>query len=391
MNRTRYFWARQYFCLVMILSVVLVLSSGKVGLATEDESVQHFKMLSSVEYAGKSQFKNLVETLFTVREQPLSDDKVQYFISTNGQQSSFKELSFVIDRKSRHLSETDRDLSFLERVNNQCVRSIKKVTKKDVGKTWNQSFKLSSLSASLPSEVKFTLTAVKLKTKVFGEMVMVRALSEPFVVKTAKESGGTESIQSRINAAYLFDPEIEEIYLSISVFEATKTEGTFSKERLRHEIATYRTDAAGVPADLRGLDKSFEKLVRKVGLTKKSVKVTKESPLPQWARSEGLGAAQVANICASVACEGALNPVATVCMPAARTVALQSAGRLASVSALGTVSGALAKSIPALGTMKIAVAPAFMGVGLGTAGAVGAGVAIPVATAGGGRSSTASP
>jgi len=394
---------------MMGLSLVLVLPSVRVGLAAEDESVQHFKMLSDVEYTGKSQFKNLVEVLFTVRKQPLSDDNVQYFISTNGfdlvgddpnsgQQFSFKELSFVINRKTRQLSETSKDLAFLEKVSNQCVRSIKEVTNKNVGKTWKQSFDLSPLGNSLPSEVKLTLTAVKLKTKVFGEMILVRALSEPFVIKTTKTSSDTGSIQSRINAVYLFDPRIEEIYLSISVFEATTTINGF-KERFRHELATYKSDAAGVPADLSGLDKSFEKLVRKVGLTRKSLKVVEESPLPQWARSEGLGAAQLANICAAVACEGALNPVTTICIPAGRTVALQSFGKSASVGALGTVSSSLAKSIPGLGTMKIAVAPAFMGVGLGTAGAAAGGATAIAAGAGGGgggsrgegRSSVASP
>ena len=395
MSRTKCFWARQDFCLMMVLSVVLLLPFGKAGLAVENKSTEHYKMLSTIEYAGEGQFRNQVETLFMVRKQPLLDDKVQYFISTNdfdlvadnldsGQQSSFGKLSFVVDRKTRHISAAGKDLLLLEMVNNQCVSSLKKVTRKNIGKTWKQSFNLSFLDHLLPGELKFTLTATQLETEVFGEMIAVRALSEPFVVKAAKVGGGVGDVKSRIGAFYLFDPEMEDIYLSISVFEAT-TKINGLKEKLRHEVATYKTDAAGVPADLTGLGKKFEKLVRKVGLTRKSLKVVKESSLPQWARYEGLAAAQATHLCAATACEGALNPVATVCIPAARTVALQSAGKLATAKRVGTISSVLVKSIPGIGGMKIAVAPAFMGVGLGTAGAVAGGVAGgTVAIAGGG-------
>ena len=227
------------------------------------------------------------------------------------------------------------------------------------------------------------MTAIQLKTEKFGEMTAVRALSEPFVVKAAKEDGSDGSVKARINTVYLFDPEIEDIYLSISVFEATTKISGF-KEKLRHEVATYKTNAEGVPVDLSGLDKRFEKLVRKVGLTRKSLKVAKESPLPQWSKSEGLRAVQVANLCAAIACEGALNPVAIVCIPVAQTVAIQSAAQLATVAKLTTVSSLLVKSIPGVGGMKIAVAPAFAGIGLGGVGAAAGGTVGAVAVAGGG-------
>ena len=102
------------------------------------------------------------------------------------------------------------------------------------------------------------------------------------------------------------------------------------------------TNASGESVDLAGLGKKFEKFTQKVGLAGKSLKVVKESALPQWARYEGLGAAQVAGICAATACEGGLNPVVTVCIPTARTIALQSLGRLGTASQLGTISGLLA-------------------------------------------------
>lgn len=401
-NKIKCFSSKQTFCLMIGLSVVLSLLCGKTGLAAENENVQYYKMLSAIEYSGKKQFRNQIETLFTVRKQPLSDDKTQYFISSGDfelvegnlnpeQQSSSGELSFVIDRKTRHLLGATRELSFLEMVNNQCVSSLKKVTKENIGKTWKQSFDLSFLGNAIPGELKFTLTAIQLKTDVLGEMIAVRALSEPFVVKAMKEDGELGSIQSRINAAYLFDSEIEDIYLSISVFDA-KTKLNGFKETLRHEVATYRTDAAGVSVDLNGLGrmgKKFEKFVRKLGLTTKRLKVVEESPLPQWVQSDGLVTTQIANICAAMACEGSSNPVATVSIPVARTVALQGIGKLATAEQVATVSSMLVKSVPGVGGMKIAVAPAFMGVGLGTAGAAAGGTAgaVAVAGAGGGGSS----
>ena len=399
-NKTKCFWHKHAFCLMMALSVVLSLSFSKAVLAAESEGVEHFKVLSTIEYAGKGQFRNQAETLFTVRKQSLLDDKVRYFLSTNdfdvvgnnpnsGQQLSSKELAFVIDGKTRRLSETGADLALLEKVNNQCVGSLKKVTRENIGKTWKQSFNLSSLGDALPGELKFTLTAIQVKTKVFGEMIAVRALSEPFVVKTTKQSGGIEPVKSRIGAVYLFDPEIEDIYLSISVFEAT-TNINGSKEKLRCELATYKTDAAGVPVDLSGLGKNFEKFVRDLGLARKSLKVANESSFPQWARSEGLGVAQVANVCAAVACEGDLNPVIPVCIAAARTVELQSIGKSTTVGELGTVSGLLAKSVPGVG--KIAAGPTILGMPLATAGIVlggGTATAVAVGTSGSSESSRA--
>lgn len=94
-NRTMCFGVKGTFCLVTAISVVLLLLFTGVDLAAESNSVQHYKMISTVEYAGKGQFRNQVEELFTVKEKPLSNDKVQYFISA---EDLFNELSFVVDR-----------------------------------------------------------------------------------------------------------------------------------------------------------------------------------------------------------------------------------------------------------------------------------------------------
>lgn len=400
MNTTKCLWSRQNFYLITALAIVLVLPSGKTSLAVENESVQHYKMLSTVECTGQNQFRNQVEALLTVNRQFLSDDKVQYLISskdlnlaegspTADQQPSAGELSFVIDKKTKYLSADSKDIELLEKINNRCVSSLKNVTKNNIGKTWKQSFTMPFLNHLIPGELNLTLTAIRLKTKVFGEMTAVRALSEPFVIRAASAKGDKENVKARINAVYLFDPKMEDIYMSISVFEAE----TNSKEKLRHEVATYKTDATGKSVDMSGLGSEFEKLVRKVGLTTKPIKVTKESPLPQWAQYEGLGAAQVANICAATACEGAPNPVATIYIPAARTVAMQSLGKIVMAGKMGAISTTLATKVAGIAGMKIAAAPAVIGgMGLGTAGAVAGGAtAIAVGAGGGGGGNDRSP
>lgn len=416
-NKIKYFWSRQAFVLMMSVGVVSSLFLTKAGLAKGNETTQHFKMISSVEYTGQGQFKNRVELLFTLRKQALSDskkrsllsrvrspftsskqslsdEKMQYFLSTDGfdlvggnlsaaQQSSSNELSFVIDRKTRTFSAKSEGLALFEKLNNRYVRSLKKVSKENIGQTWKQSFDVSFLGSFLPSEMKFTVTAIGLETKVFGEMIAVRALSEPFAFKTTKKDGQIGFVQSKIGAIYVFDPEIEDIYLSISVFEARANINGF-KEKLRREVASYMTDAAGLSVDLSGLGEKFEEFVKKVGLTNKDLKVVKEAQLPQWARLGGLRTARVADMSAAMACEGAFNPVVTVCISSSRLVFMQGFGRFASVAELGTVSSTLTKSVSAIGSMKIAVAPAFMGMGLGTIGAIAGGTAGAIAVAGGG-------
>ena len=112
--------------------------------------------------------------------------------------------------------------------------------------------------------------------------------------------------------------------MSASVFGATTNCNGYG-EGLKHTVITWKVDAAGQPSEFDELseDKDFAKLVSKLGVTE-NVEVIKAAPLPQWARTEGVRTAQAANLCASVSCEGALNPVATVYLPVASTVGLQS-------------------------------------------------------------------
>lgn len=320
--------------LVLLACVTLLIAGNAWALGSE--STQHYKMISAVEYAGDGQFRNQVETLVAVQRQSLTDDKVQYLLSANNLD---KQLSFVIDNKTQHMSAKGEDLAFLGKVTNLCAKTLRKVTADSAGTTWKQSFNLSALGNSLPAQLNFTMTAMHLQKDSLGQMIAVRALSEPFAVKS-----GSDIVNSRVNAVYLFDSKMEDIYLSISVFEATVNKNG-AKEVLRHELATYKTDSAGVPVDLSGLGQNFQKFAEKVGLTSDSIKIQKQAQLPMWAREQAVNTAQVANVYAASACEGALNPVATIYVPAAQVVELQTSNiqSLADAQLADAATGEVAK------------------------------------------------
>jgi hypothetical protein len=305
--------------------LVLGLLVGIAGAAraADCQSVQQYRMQSVLEYSGKTQFCNKAETTFTAKGHLLSNGRSRYVLSADeisgiGDRvpSSLKELSFVIDRKTQRLSGTD--MTLMEKATNQCVASLKQVSRNNLGTTWKQAFNLSSIGSSVPSEMKFTLTAIPIQTKTHGELIAVRALSEPFFVDI---TGGTA--RCKMNCAYVFCSGFEDIFFSASVFGAMTNCNGYA-ERLKHTVTTWKVDASGQPADIGqlGVNKNFTKLVGKLGVTR-NVRVVDAAPLPLWARSDGIRTAQVANLCASVSCEGALNPVATIYMPVASTVGLQ--------------------------------------------------------------------
>lgn len=310
-------------CLVVAIAVVHMLCVSCVAGGVE--GVDHYKMISTVEYAGDGQFRNQVETAYSVTKEVFANDRVRYAFATRdpGSEAGKKassDYSFVIDRGTGLMSATGRDMAFFAQVNNETVKSLEKVTREYIGKTWKQSVDLSSVNRAPFSDVTFTLTAIDVTTKAFGDMVAVRALSEPFLITISKGP-----LRCRANTVYLFDADIDTVYLGISVFEAA-TDARGTKEMLRHEVATYRTDATLKPLDLSDVGKNFEALVARVGLRKDSLQITKESDLPAWARSHGIPAAQVANICAGAVCEGALNPVGMVTIPQARAMLEQALG-----------------------------------------------------------------
>ena len=321
MKEQKNFMRNPWLYVVMLLVLGLMAILSQTNLAAQNESDQYYKMLSALEYSGTSQFRNEIETLYAVKRLASADDTVKYILSTN--EKGNKEISFVIDSKTQKISATGTDMAFLETVSNQCANSLKRVTKTNVGKTWKQSFDLSTVGGSAPKEIKFTLTAIQVKTESLGDVIAVRALSEPFSVNVVNEKGGAGSLQCKINSVYVFDKEFKDIYLSLSLFRATTNINGFN-ETLQHTVATRMTDADGKAADFSdlGKNKDFDKFVSKLGITNK-LEVVNAASLPQWAKSEGIKTAQVANICAGTSCEGALNPAASVFMPAARVVELQ--------------------------------------------------------------------
>jgi len=374
--------------IVFVSAILLVCLSGAIASVTSGEVKSHsFNAISTIEYTSKvGQYRSQASTLFDVEKTSMENNVVSYSITSpdlSGLPEGFdKRLSFVVDRSNRKIASESRDLSLIEYVNNQCVQSFKKLTPERAGTSWKQSFKLSVPGLSLPKSLDLNLSATSLKSKSQGDLLAVRALSKPFDL-TVKDSKGKESsIKCKIGTVYLFDASVEDIYLSISVFEASTNMNGYS-ETLRHEVATYRTNEYGKAVDLKGMGKEFEKFVRKVGLKTKPVVVTKKTALPEWARSEVLPAAKASNICAATACEGALNPVVSICAATTQAMTLQSAGFISSGGAPMLVSKSLVQAVPGMGGMKIAMAP-FMGVGMGTAGAIGGGSAAGIAAGGGG-------
>lgn len=326
MDRSKRSYSVRVMWLITSLCVALLPMMGGVARAADCGGAQQYMMQSVLEYSGKTQFCNRAETVFTAGRQLLSDGKARYVVSAgdvagigDSVPASMKELSFVIDRKTQHLSGTDKGLALMEKVTNQCAASLEQVTRNSVGKTWKQGFDLSTIDDSLPRDLRFTLTAMPIETQAHGELIAVRALSEPFSMQI---TGG--SALCRMNCVYVFCSAFEDIFFSASVFSAMTSCNGYG-ETLKHTVITWKVDGSGRPAKLEelGANENFARLVSKLGVTK-HVEVVKAAALPQWARSEGVRTAQVANLCASISCEGALNPVATIYLPAASTVGLQS-------------------------------------------------------------------
>jgi len=233
----------------------------------------------------------------------------------------FKEVSFDIEN-GRLAAGANQDVAFFGEISNLCAKSLQRVTRQDVGKTWNRSFDLSLSGNSLVRKLNFTMTAIAEKKGPFGEMIAVRAMSEPFTTTVAVENGVSGTVTSRINTVYLFDSAMQDVYLSISVFGAATNINGF-KEIFRNEVAIYKTDASLTPVDLSSISGNFEKFAGKLGLSGEALKISSRTELPQWVKSEGIRNVQVANICSAIACEGALNPVSSLSIPAAAVLEFQ--------------------------------------------------------------------
>jgi len=353
-GRMMYVYRRTGFHFFIIMSIIVHAIcvnciAGDVG------GVDHFKMISTLEYTGEGQFRNQTESGYSVTREVFANDRVRYsFVTHDPNSASGKktssDFSFVIDKSTGLMSAVGREMAFWAQVHNETVKSLDKVTREYVGKTWKQSIDLSPVDDSPLSEISFTLTAIDVRTRAFGNMIAVRALSEPFFLTIDKGP-----LRCKINTVFLFDFDIDNVYLSISVFEAT-TDARGTRETLRHEVATYRTDAMGKPFDLSDVGKDFEALVAKVGLRKDSLRITKEVDLPKWAHDKGISAAQVANICSSAVCEGALNPVGMISIPTARTLLTQAGRRVAGASLLSRLMSGFGWNLPTIGIVGAAIA-----------------------------------
>ena len=335
---------RNGFCVFMIIGVIIHTMCMN-GIAGDTEGVEYYKMISTVEYAGDGQFRNQTETGYSVTKETFANDRVRYsFIMKDPNSQAAKrassDFSFVIDKNTGLMSAAGREMAFWARIHNETVKSLDKVTRDYVGKTWKQTVDLSSINESPIKNVSYTLTAIDVRTRAFGNMIAVRALSEPFFLTIDKGP-----LRCKINSVYLFDIDIESVYLSISVFEST-TDARGMSEMLRHEVATYQTDSIGRPFDLSDVGKDFEALVSKVGLRKDSLQITKETDLPAWASDKGISAAQVANISVGAVCEGALNPVGLITIPTARSLMTQGGKSVAGAPILTRLFGWFGWNIP---------------------------------------------
>jgi hypothetical protein len=376
------------FCLLTVSWLFLQLLITTVFGETNGQTYS-FKMVSTIEYSGKGQYRSQTENTYTVRKQKLANDTTNYTIISKGDCLAPeykgrvpKEMVFTVDNNTRQILSQNPELSFLETINNKCIKSFKKLTTQDIGKSWEQVFSLSVPGYELPEQIKFSLTATGLKTN-FNETIAVRALSEPFTVNISGPKGKEEAVKCKINSVYLFDTDVEQIYLSISVFDATTKMNGYD-EQLRNEVATYMLDEEGNPVNLSGIGKDFEKLIRKLGLKRDELKVTQNVELPQWIKSSLANTIEASNICAATASEGAMNPVLPICAATTQTFHLQCAGYLLAPGSPLTVSKMLVRTIHGIGGMKIAAAPTIIGMSAGTAGTVVGATAGGVMIAGGG-------
>jgi hypothetical protein len=371
-----------------------------------DTKTEHFKMISSIEYKGKEQYRNYAETLATVQKQISGDNIAQFNISmkdiTEGKARSIgADISFTIDRNTKKISNVPPDMQLMEKVNNRCVENLSQLVKENVGNTWKQAFDLSGLSTAIPNEIRFTVHASAFESANYGQLIGVRALSEPFEITAIPNTDNTGNKAEAgtakfiVNTFYLFDPSIEDTFVSVTVCEGT-TKINGYKETLRYEAATYKTDAAGNSADLSGLDKSFEKFVKKVGMTKKGLKAKEESLPADWVKNEGLRTNQAASVCAALACEGAPNPVAMTFMTMGQSMGMQSLGGLGALGGTGSVSAMLSSGATGLSGMSLGsttimgMSPAAAGgaIGGGAGGAAAAGGGIGGGGGGGGGSAS---
>ncbi|MCX5634034.1 MAG: hypothetical protein NTW93_10240 [Phycisphaerae bacterium] len=338
------------FWLRILLAIAVSLPSGQIAYAQKQQQkllqqqrTDYFKLVSTVEYIAQQdnesrQYRHQAEPWFMVTTIPQTSEQTHYHLITsdlqfkdaNAQQKyrDAGEINYDLNAK-KFMAGVDADLLHLQKMNNESVKTIDGTAPNEVGKTWTVRFNLGTFNHySLPNELKFTVTSIKVPTDKLGDFVAVRAISDPFLVKAAAQTEGYGYVKCKIACVYLFDPysEItgeEDIYVSAMVFLATtKMDGM--TQQYRYEFGTYKTDANAASADMNGLGFELEGFVREIQLIPQPIEVKKPCGLPIWAQSEIVNAAQLASACAAVACEqNIVNPVASIYLAAARVYQLQ--------------------------------------------------------------------
>jgi hypothetical protein len=65
MGEVKWSWSKEDFVVVVVLSTILWMPFSRADLSDQSASVEHYKMLSTVEYTGQGQFKHQTETVLT--------------------------------------------------------------------------------------------------------------------------------------------------------------------------------------------------------------------------------------------------------------------------------------------------------------------------------------
>src|SRR4030042_2145927 len=127
---------REGFVVPKILYLLFVLGSftapfAKPTAASASGSLQYYKMIATMEFSGKVQYRNAVETLLAVKKEILSDNQVRYSLSArdydiSGSGASVPGvMSFVVNPQTKEITDGDKDLVLFEEITNQCVNALK--------------------------------------------------------------------------------------------------------------------------------------------------------------------------------------------------------------------------------------------------------------------------
>jgi hypothetical protein len=372
------------FWLRFLLAVIVSFPAGQIVYAQQIQQVQnarqnidYFHLISTVEYTAKQdkekrQYRHQMESCFAVTSWPTSARQKHYRVSTDQLKmkndyvyKEYKDISQInYDlTDQRYMTAVDTDLQYLKKMNNQCIDTLKDKDIKGPNKTWTCRFNLGIFNHySLPDELKFTVSSIKVPTKKLGDLVAVRAISDPFMVKVVGQVENYGYVKCQVASVYLFNPYVldrngEDLYVSTTAFVASTKMDDMTQE-YRYEFGTYKTDVNGTPVDINGLDYVFEGFVKKIKLTPQPIEVNKPTGMPFWAKSEIVNAAQLASTCSAVACEQTIvNPVSSIYLAAARIYQLQDDHLLIPATIDRTVCQASRADVKAIYPMNICGRP----------------------------------